>query len=71
MDGIKLGEAEGQIDESYSSDSEPDSNSDKHVDTSAPIYKVTEQISEEMEELYEACIKSKHTRIVKSKKMTL
>ena len=71
MDRINLGEALGQIDKSYSSDPEPDNNSDEDVDTSAPIHKVTKQISKEMEELCETYIKSNHTRIVKLKKMTL
>ena len=70
MDGITLGEALGPIDECYSSNSEPKSNSDEDADTSTPIHKATEQISKEMEELCKAYIESKHTRLVKSKKIT-
>ena len=70
VDGINLGEASRQIDESYSSDSELNNNSDKDIDTCTPIHKTTEQISEEVEELCKAYIENKYTRIVKSKKMT-
>ena len=41
VDGINLGEISGPINQSYFSNSEPDSNSDKDVNISALIHKVT------------------------------
>ncbi len=71
VDGIDLGEVSGPVDEPRSSDSEPDNDSDADAkDVPASINKVTEHSFEGIEELCEACIESKHTRIVKSKKMT-
>ena len=56
------------IDKPQSSDSEPESDSD--VDKLSPINKSMELNINNVEELCKACIKSKHTRIVKSKRMT-
>ena len=70
VDGTNLREIIGLIDKSYSSNSEPDNNLNEDIDTSTPFNKATEQNSEGVEELYKACIESKQTRIVKSKKMT-
>lgn len=71
VDGIDLGNKSGFIDKSYFSDSKPDSNSDVDVDIPASINKTTEHDSEDIKELYKACITSKHTKIFKSKKMIL
>ena len=69
MDGINLGEIIGPVNNLHSSNSEFefDSNSDKLF----PINKKIELNIDSVEELYEAYIKSKDTRNVKSKKMTL
>lgn len=74
VDGINLGEATGPDNEPHSSDSEPDdknnkSDADADIEPIA-INKATEYNLNGVEELCETCIESKHTRIVKSKKMT-
>ena len=69
MDGIDLGEIITEpIDEPQSSDFEPKSDSD--VDKPSPINKAIELNIDGVEELCEACIKNKYTRIVKLKRMT-
>ena len=74
IDGIDLGEAIGPDNKLYSSDSEPydeNNKSDKDADSKpTTINKTTEYNLNGVEELCETCIESKHTRIVKSKKMT-
>ena len=54
---ISLGEILGPINESYSFNSKPDSNSDEDADTSAPIHKAIEQNSEKggrsLQDLYQ------------------
>lgn len=71
VNGINLREESGFINKSYSSDSKPDNNSDVDAGVLASINKVTEHNSKGMEEFCKAFMKNKHTRIVKSKKMTL
>ena len=69
VDGINLGEVITEpIDEPQSSDSESESNSD--ADKPSPINKAMELNIDSVEELCEACIKNKHTRIVKLKRIT-
>ena len=69
MDGIDLGEITTEpIDKPQSSNSEPESDSD--VDKPSPINKTMELNINGVEELCKACIESKHTRIVKSKRIT-
>ena len=63
VDGIEFGEIR-LVDKPHSSDSES-FNSDAKA-----ITKVIEHNLGDVEELYETCIESKHTRIVKSKKKT-
>ena len=72
VDRIDLGELE-QIEETYYSNSKSEENdSDTEViHEFAHIGKVTEYSLGRIEELYEACIKSKYTRIVSLKKMTV
>ena len=68
MDRIDLREIIRPIDDPHSSDSELEFDSD--FDKSSPINKVMKLNIDGVQELCEACIESKHTRIVKSKKMT-
>ena len=69
VDGIELGEITTEpIDKSQSFDSEAEF--DSNVDKPSPINKTMELNIDGVEELYEIYIKSKHTRIVKSKRMT-
>ena len=69
VDEINLGEITIEpINEPQSSNSDPKSDSD--VDKPSSINKAMELNIDGMKELCKACIKSKHTRIVKSKRMT-
>lgn len=61
----------GFINKSYSSDSKSDSNSDINTDMLTSINKTIVHNIEDMEELCEACIKSKYMKIIKLKKITL
>ena len=63
VDGIDFGEP-GPVDESQSSDFESCDSNDEAIN------KAIKHNFEDVEELCEACIESKHTRIVKLKKMT-
>lgn len=56
------------VEKSHSSDSKP---SDLDVDKPYLINKAMELNIDNMEELCKACIKSKHTRVIKSKRITL
>ena len=75
VDGIDLEEAAIPKDESYLNFSDSETN-DKDIEQSdtdadnelAPINKTTNNTNG-IEQLYEACIKSKYTRIVKLKKI--
>ena len=68
VDGIDLEEITTEpIDEPQSSNSEPESDSD--VDKPSPINKGMELNIDGVEKPCEACIESKHTRIVNSKRM--
>ena len=69
MDEINLREITGPVDNPHSSDFELEFESDS--DKLSPINKAMELNIDGVEELCEACIKSKYIRIVKSKKMTL
>ena len=69
VDGINLREIIGPVDNPHSSDSELEFDSDS--DKPSSIDKAIELNIDSVEKLCEACIKSKHTRIVKSKRMTL
>ena len=69
VDRIDLGEITTEpIDELQSYDFEPEF--DLHVDKSFPINKAIKLNIDGVEELCKACIKSKHIRIVNSKRMT-
>lgn len=75
VDGINLGGTTSSEDEPQSSDSEPDDGDNGHSDAEADnepttINKAAENNPEGVEQLCEACIESKYTRIIKSKKMT-
>ena len=72
MDGIDLRELE-LVEETHSSDLKSNKNDSTTEATheSTLINKVTELNFKRVEELCEACIESKHMRIVKSKKMTI
>ena len=73
VDKIDLGEAIGPDNELYSSDFEPDdenNKSDEDADNEpTTINTATEYNLNGVKELCKVCIKSKHTRIVKLKKM--
>lgn len=67
VDEIDLGEISGLANELYSSNFESNNDLDTDVNNMlALINKITKVV----EELYKTCIESKHTRIIKSKKMT-
>ena len=69
VDEIDLGEITKEpTDKPQSSNSKPESDSD--VDKPSPINKAMELNIDGVKKLCEACIKSKHTRIVKLKKIT-
>ena len=69
VDGINLGEITIEpINESQSFDSELKSDTD--VDKPSPINKAMELNIDDVKELCKACIESKYTKIVKSKRMT-
>ena len=69
IDRINLREITTEpIDKTQSSDYEPESDSD--TNKLSLINKAMELNIDGVEELCEACIKSKHTKIVKSKRMT-
>ena len=68
VDGIDLGEITGPIDDSHFSDSQLEFDSDS--DKPSPINKAMDLNINGVEKLCETCIKSKHTKIVKSKRMT-
>ena len=69
VDGIDLEQITTEsIDEPQFFDFEPESDSD--VDKPSPINKAMELNIDGVEELCKVCIESKHTRIVKSKRMT-
>lgn len=74
VDKIDLKEAIRPNNKLYSLDSEPDNENnkfDKNADSKlTTINKITEYNFNSMEELCKAYIKSKHIRIIKSKKMT-
>ena len=69
MDGINLGEKTGPADDPHSSNSELELDLD--FDKSSSTNKAMELNINIVEELCEACIESKHTRIVKSIRMIL
>ena len=68
VDGINLREIIGPVDEPHSSDSELEFELD--CDKPFPINKAMKLNIDGVKELFEACIQSKYTRIVKSKRMT-
>ena len=68
VDGIDLGEITIEpIDKPQSSNSKSESNSD--IDKPSPINKTMELNINGVEKLCKACLESKHTKIVKSKRM--
>ena len=67
VDRINLGEITGPVDHPHSSNSKLEFDSDS--DKPSPFNKAIELNINGVEELCEACIKSKHTRIVKSKRI--
>ena len=69
VDGIDFGEITGPINNPHSFNSELKFDSDSNKPS--PINKAIELNIDSMEELCEACIESKYTRIIKSKRMTL
>lgn len=70
MDEIDLGEVSGPVDKPHSSDSKPNNDLDADANDGLALNKATEHNLRGVVELCEVCFKSKHTRIVKSKKMT-
>lgn len=75
VDRIDFGKVIGSDNKRYLSDSKPDNKnnkSNKDADSKPiTINKAIEYNLNNIEKLCEACIESKHTRIIKSKKMTL
>lgn len=70
VDGIKLGETLNLSSDKYYYFSEPKSKDDSDTNTNH-IHLPTNKAMEGIEELCKTCIKNKHTKIIKIKKMTL